>query len=155
MFSEDVLDWKCSTHSVECPKEKEVIAFQKHLQSAVADGFLHKEMMKCRLKWLSQTFVITCDREFNAMAREGLKEHEFMRRFQNRIFEAPPSTLDACCHEPISHEKHAKEDMISLESLMHDRKFYLANPMFCYSGTPMAPMMSSYYFVLGIIGKVS
>jgi len=74
-----------------------------------------------------------------------LKENYFMRDLQNQILETP-QMLWMRVAMGVFLAKETEEDVISLYSLMHDRKFYLATPTLYYAGTPKAQMMSSYVF---------
>ncbi|MDR1890699.1 MAG: ribonucleoside-diphosphate reductase subunit alpha [Puniceicoccales bacterium] len=143
---EDIFDWNCSTDTFECLNEKQGIAFIKYIETAVAGGLLHRDMLKYDLGQLSQALDITHDREFDAIALQSLKEHYFMRDFDNRILETPQMLWMRVAMGVFLAREHSESDVIECYKLMRDRKFCLATPTLYYAGTPKAQMMSSYVF---------
>jgi ribonucleoside-diphosphate reductase alpha chain len=143
---EDIFDWNCTIDSLECLNEKQAIAFVKYVKTAVADSLLHRDMLKYDLEQLSRALDITCDREFDAIALQSLKEHYFMRNFDNRILETPQMLWMRVAMGAFLAKEHAENDVIECYKLMRDRKFCLATPTLYYAGTPKAQMMSSYVF---------
>ncbi|MDR2779132.1 MAG: ribonucleoside-diphosphate reductase subunit alpha [Puniceicoccales bacterium] len=143
---EDIFDWNCTTDTIECLNEKQAIAFVEYIRTAVTDGLLHKNMLKYDLEQLSQALDITCDREFDAIALQSLKEHYFMRDFDNRILETPQMLWMRVAMGAFLAREHAENDVVESYKLMRDRKFCLATPTLYYAGTPKAQMMSSYIF---------
>ena len=143
---EDILGWNCTTDTPDRLDERQATAFVRYIETGVADGLLHRDMLKYDIARLSKVLDISCDREFDAIALQGLKENYFMRGFDNRILETPQMLWMRVAMGAFLAKNHGEDDVIALYELMRDRKFCLATPALYYAGTPKAQMMSSYVF---------
>ncbi|MDR1595839.1 MAG: ribonucleoside-diphosphate reductase subunit alpha [Puniceicoccales bacterium] len=143
---EDILGWNCNTDDFDCLKQKQSAAFIKYIKAGVADRLLRKNMLNYDVPRLAEVLDITCDRDFDAIAMQGLVENYFMRGLHNQILETPQMLWMRVAMGVFLAKKDAEEDVIALYGLMRDRKFCLATPTLYYAGTPKAQMMSSYIF---------
>ncbi|MDR1433519.1 MAG: ribonucleoside-diphosphate reductase subunit alpha [Puniceicoccales bacterium] len=143
---EDILAWNCTTDALDSLPGKQVAAFAKYVKTGVEDGLLHADMLKYDVERLSKALDISCDREFDAIALQGLKENYFMRGFENQILETPQMLWMRVAMGAFLAKDSAEDDVIAFYELMRDRKFCLATPALYYAGTPKAQMMSSYIF---------
>ncbi|MDR1401680.1 MAG: ribonucleoside-diphosphate reductase subunit alpha [Puniceicoccales bacterium] len=143
---EDILQWNCATDTFDSLAKKQAAAFVRYIKTGVADGFLHENMLKYDLEKLSEVLNIACDREFDAIAIQGLQENYFMRGLDNQILETPQMLWMRVAMGVFLAKEDAEDDVIALYELMRDRKFCLATPTLYYAGTPKAQMMSSYIF---------
>jgi ribonucleoside-diphosphate reductase alpha chain len=145
---EDILGWNCDSDSFDSLGEKQAEAFVGYIKSGVADGLLHGDMLKYDLQKLANSLDIGRDREFDAIALQGLQENYFMRGWQNQTLETPQMLWMRVAMGVFLAKDGGENDVIALYELMRDRKFCLATPALYYAGTPKAQMMSSYVYYL-------
>ncbi|MDR3144185.1 MAG: ribonucleoside-diphosphate reductase subunit alpha [Puniceicoccales bacterium] len=142
---EEIFHWDCAADSFGVLAEKQAAAFVEYIKGGVAEGLLHEDMLKYDTVALSKELDISCDREFDAIALQGLCDNYFMRGLQNQVLETPQMLWMRVAMGVFLADGDA-DDVLSLYRLMRDGKFCLSTPTLYYAGTQKAQMMSSYVY---------